>query len=112
MNKIFALLLCAPCIALAASKPGNVNDDTTGIVTPDIATSFLSTESFTNDANGDLVVCVPPSEKDGNTCNRDGMPKNYGWVKASASIPKGKTYIGFKVVSGSYGYRRVEIYWK
>jgi hypothetical protein len=82
-----------------------------GIVTPNIATGVIRTERFAVDTNGSMVYC--PTNFDytprNNTCT-DGSRN--GWTLLKDSVPHGKTFVGFKSVSGSYGSHRLEIYWK
>jgi hypothetical protein len=99
-----------PTIAKSGAKPGNVNDYS-GIVTPDVAVSVRRFESYTISIHGDTVVCMGDYSGRSNTCETSTGPNN-GWVPLAHAVPKGKTYVGFRVVSGAYGYRQIEIYWK
>ena len=84
----------------------------TGIVTPDIATDGLRTDRYTRTTKGDTVFCpITATEynwREG-TCLNGKTP---AWVYARDMVSAGKTYVGFRIVSGSYGRAYYEIYWK
>ena len=102
------LLISSPAFGAAMGMDFNNNGD---IVTPNVATGMLRTERFAVDTNGNMVYC--PTNFDytprKNTCT-DGSRN--GWTLFKDSVPVGKTYVGFKSVSGNYGSQSIEIYWK
>lgn len=105
MKMLLLMLLVVPSIAFGA--------DLGGIITPDLATGFYSTRDYSTDTNGNLVVCIYPANysTNSNACLHKGKS---AWRHVSAAVPAGKHYVGFKVVSGGYGYsrRQLEIYWR
>lgn len=113
---LLSLLLVATC-ASAKTDPskGEYFQNSTGIITPDVATAMTYSSRFTVNTNGDMVVCVEPAKYDTYSyeCNKTGNhAKNTGWKLATSLVPAGKTYTGFKVVRASYAQTFLEIYWK
>lgn len=97
-----AVLFC-PTPANAGAKGGFTNGDA-GIITPDVATGVRSFNEFSWDVNGDLVLCAKWTRgQDGNCVT---------WAYPATVVPKGRAYVGFRVVSRDYGYRQIEVYWK
>lgn len=110
-NLIALMLMLVSSYSFSASMGKDYSDDNTGIVTPNIATGVLRTRQFAVDTNGNLVYCPPNfdhSERK-NTCT---LGERNGWTLLKDAVPVGKTYVGFKSVSGYYGYQYIEIYWK
>lgn len=104
MKKIIAFILLTLVTTFgcfAAAKGGFTTADA-GIVTPDVATGMTWFEIYGNDVEGNLIVCI--EKQLGGSCKT--------WVPLISRVPKGKTYVGFRVVSGGYGYRQLELYWK
>lgn len=104
--KNFLLALALSCsLAHAGAKGGFTDEPATGIVTPDIAVGMRDFEHFWHDVNGNMVVC----RKSNWSIRTDECSL---WEPVVRYVPKGRVYVGFRVVSGGYGYRRLEIYWK
>lgn len=104
--KIYATIaaLLVSSSAFAGATGGFTTADA-GIVTPDVAVGMRSYEYFTFTENtGEMVVC------DGDNYSRgkcDG-----GWKTLQSVTPARRQVVGFRIVSGPYGYRRLEVYWK
>lgn len=110
--KYLVILFCLFAQSTFAAANYAPTEDNTGIVTPNVATSAMWTQNYTLDSNGDIVVC--PSYADYHqrnvTClTPDG--KN-AWKRMQDMVPRNRTYVGFRIVSASYGYRQLEIYYK
>lgn len=86
---------------LAKGYEPTVGDDA-GIITPAIATGMRTFENYNNDTNGNMVIC--PEYPRRGECKP-------GWVPIQSLVPKGRTFVGFRTVSGRYG-RLLEVYWK
>lgn len=112
MKRLFVILMLISSSAFgAAMGMDDYYNNNDGIVTPNIATGVIRTERFAVDTNGNMVYCPPNFDYNqrNNTCT-DGSRN--GWTLLKDSVPHGKTFVGFKSVSGSYGSHRLEIYWK
>lgn len=108
---LFAALFTISINAFAGSKPA-VHQETTAIITPDVATGVLVTSRFGNDSNGDLVACPVSAVYDEykNLCKQDGRNS---WKYIKDIVPPGKTYSGFRFSGfGYYNTRVIEIYYK
>lgn len=110
---ILATLLAVSLSAHAKGSSAVTSvEATSGIVTPDIATDGLRTNRFSVTISGETVFCplnaTDYSPRD-STCMNG---KHNAWVYARQMVPPGKTYVGFKIVSGAGGYTYYEIYWK
>lgn len=104
---IASILLLVPVIACAGSSTSSVPiTENTGIVTPDIATGVRQYEYFNNDTNGNMVVC----EENKYSLTRGKCDD--GWKNVITMVPYGKKYVGFKIVNVSYGYQRLQVWWK
>lgn len=107
---IAATLTIFSSAVFAGAKPGDVNDSNTGIVTPDVATGFIVFEHYTYRTDGVMVVCKAPAERErGGKCEYQGKT---AWTEIQNSVPANRKYVGFRVVSGAYGYRQIEVYFK
>ena len=111
MKKMIVLMMVLISPSTFGAATGMDFNDSTGIVTPNIATGMIRTERFATDTNGNLVYCPTNFEYTprNSTCT-DGSRN--GWTLLKDSVPYGKTYVGFKSISGDYGYHKLEIYWK
>ena len=71
MKKLIAILpFLISTICLTAGAKGGFNEqDTTGIITQDIATAVRQIEDFTYDTEGYLVICVSPNRYNRGRCN-------------------------------------------
>lgn len=94
------IALSAPALAASSTTPAFV--DNSGIITPEIAVGMQRYDTFTADVNGRMVVCVDYVRSE---CRS-------GWKEITTILPAGRKYVGFRVVSGHYGYRQLEVYWK
>ena len=106
-NIIFIALItvCSTAFARSATNgASSSNVDSTGIVTPNIATGMRQYEYFNNDTDGNMLLCEDENYSRGN-CKG-------GWKHIESFVPSGKKYVGFRIVSRSYGYRQLELYWK
>lgn len=101
---ILALLVAFSGASFAGVKGGFTAAEDAGIVTPDVATGVREFPRYNNDTNGAMVVCRYDDYERGGGC------KN--WRLLPDVVPKGKTYVGFRIVSRDYGYRQLELYWK
>jgi hypothetical protein len=116
MKHFLAALLAMSGTAYAANAAnlGGTTPNTAGIVTVDMATGMRQFNAYTHDALGYMVVCVPPAEPDfrgGKAECDDGKYKN-AWTRVHDTVPKGRTYVGFRIANGMYGGRLLEVYWK
>ena len=87
-----------------AGTTGGFTTSDGGIVTPNVARGMRAFDHYNSDTNGDMVVCFYDDYSRGE-CKG-------GWKLAKNTVPAGTTYVGFRIVSRSYGYRQIEIYWK
>lgn len=82
---------------------------TSGLITPDVATDMFRTTRFIQSATG-ILICrddyVPYGKEE---CTKNG--KN-AWRRMPDSVPEGKTFVAFSIVSTRNGEMAVEIYWK
>lgn len=111
---LLQLLLVPPSHAASKYAPDGNNQDS--IVTPSVATDGIRTDRVARTKEGGLVVCptfrgaAVYSDRKDECLKPDG--KTSGWVYPKDLPPPGKTYAGFRIVSGSYGYTHYEFYWK
>lgn len=99
------------CMSTASSKSSSVTQDfnnSTGLVPPTVATNMFRTSNFIQAASG-ILICRDELSQDGNQCLKDG--KN-AWKSMANSVPPGKTFVAFRIVSGYGGRMAVEVYWK
>lgn len=94
------IALNTPVLAKSTQVP-NLGEDA-GIITPAVATGMRTFHRFNNDTNGNMVVCTEANFR--GDC--DGK-----WVSIQSVVPKGRTFVGFRIVSGRYD-RLLEVYWK
>lgn len=104
MKNFLLILALTSSLAHAGATGGFTDEPQTGIVTPEVATGMRAYNTFNNDTNGNMVICYKADENRSGGCN--------SWRLIQSEVPKGRTYVGFRIVSGSYGYRQLEIYWK
>jgi hypothetical protein len=89
--------------AKGSSHAGSNNESQSGgIITPSVATGVKSFLFWTVNVNGDTVVCNYDDYYQGE-CGK----KNLIWILLKDAVPKGKTYVGFRVSN-----HRIEVYWK
>ena len=108
---LILLLTLLSTEALAAAKGQDFND-TTGIITYQVATGMIRVSRFTQSEAGEIVVCQDKYtyNREKETC-QDAKTNNM-WQYMHGAIPKGKTFVGWKSVSSGYGFQAIEIYWK
>lgn len=103
MKKFFSVLACmVPLMAAAGAYETNAN--ILGIVTPDIATGVRTYSTFSNDASGNMVVCMSENVMSGGTCKQ--------WQSIQSQVPSGKKYVGFNIVMSSSTNKQLYIWWK
>lgn len=110
MNKFIFVLLCSLSSLSLAASGGHSYQSDTGIITPDVATGFKWFNNYNIDTNGDLVVCIHPTRFEDDGCAI--IDKKHSWRRVADVVPKGRTYVGFRVVSRDYGHRQLEVYFK
>lgn len=103
-NKIIVIALAFTCLKAAAGATGGFTTQEAGIITPDVATGMTAVTRYNYSSDGNMVWCPEDDMERGAKCKK--------WQSIQALVPKGRTYVGFRVVSGSYGYRQLEVYWK
>lgn len=122
MRKVF--LMIAVCLATsvvyAKGAATNANEEQpTGIITPNIATTGYRTSRIAYSAFGDLLVC-PEVDAQGNEVKyveKDATCQNYKSTNTQWVHPqyhprfKTKQYVGFRIVTQSY-YTFYEFYYK
>lgn len=99
-------------VSAVAGKTPVSTAESTGIVTPDIAVGAFTTGYFGYDSNGDIVVCNEPSASwDWNkrTCT---IGKVNAFRTLAQSVPKGRVYVGFRMINMSGYGTKVEVYYK
>lgn len=103
-SKLLPLLIISlsPVFADAKGAIGSVEDNNSGIITPDIATGMRSYTMYTSDVTGAMVVC--PERTFSGNCG--------GWLRLEQVVPRGRTLVGFRIISGVNGARELEVYWK
>lgn len=99
-----ALSLTLALSATQAASTGGYTTADAGIVTPDVATGMRVFTHYNNDVNGSMVICAQSPERNG-ACET-------GWKLLKDQVPGGRSYVGFRIVSGAYGHRHLELYWK
>lgn len=105
MKKFLYCLLLVSSVSFAGTKVGFNEPDQTGIITPDIAVAFIAYSRYAYNIDGSgMSVCKEEDWGMGGSCKK--------WTPTTQAIPSGRKYVGFKVVSGAYGHRQLEIYWK
>lgn len=103
MKKFFSVLVCMiPLMSSAGAYETNAN--ILGIVTPDIATGVRTYSTFSNDASGNMVVCMSEDVMGGGTCKQ--------WQSIQSQVPSGKKYVGFNIVMSSSTNKQLYIWWK
>jgi hypothetical protein len=107
IKMILVAVAMSTAISVAAKGSSHSQDynasQSGGIITPSVATGVKSFLFWTVNVNGDTVVCNYDDYKSGE-CGK----KNLSWILIKDAVPKGKTYVGFRVSSGRY----IEVYWK
>lgn len=102
---ILALILSIAASSAFSGAVGGFTAGDAGIVTPDIALGMRHYERWNNDTAGGMVVCASPDHH----VTRGGCDP---WTPVAKVVPAGRTFVGFRIVSGAYGYRWLEVYWK
>lgn len=113
MKKLLALLLISGN-AFAGATGGFTTNDNSGIVTPDVATGYVAfgSDRIAYAPDGQMMFCQHHFET---TMKRSSCEDDKGknaWTYMKDSVPRGRNFIGFRAVSGSYGARLVELYYK
>jgi hypothetical protein len=91
--------------AKGSSHAGSDNQSQSGgIITPSVATGVKSFIFWTVNVNGDTVVC---NYEDYSGRRDECGDKNLSWRLLRDAVPKGKTYVGFRVSN-----HLIEVYWK
>lgn len=120
---LFIIISVTSSLAQAKGSSYDTEDNdvnNTGIVTPNIATNGIRIEHIGIAPDGGILVCpihlgavyghgtAFVSEK----CIRSANDTTSGWVYLKNAIPNGRTYAGFRIVSGYQGVVYYEVYWK
>lgn len=108
---LFAVLMTVSLCAYAGKTPVSTAEST-GIVTPDIATGAFTTGLFAYDSNGDILVCNEPAASwdwSNRTCK---VGKTNAFRKLADSVPKGRVFVGFRMINMSGYGTKVEVYYK
>ena len=114
------LLMLVASMVQAKSTDSQANDTppvSFGIITPNVSTGMMFTSIFAHNTSGDMVVCQSPNEYNqrANHCNvpdQSARVQNTGWVPIQNVVPKGRQYVGYRVVHRSSYSSVLEIYWK
>lgn len=105
IKKFISLLLVAAssCYAGGSSQVSTSSQESTGIVTPDVATGVRRFYFWNHTTTGEMVVCFEDDRGMGGTCKK--------WTPITSVIPPGRKFVGFKLV-GVGGSTYIHIYWK
>lgn len=119
-------LLLAPLAIAGGPASGNFPEaNEGGIVTPNQATGFSEFAQYGVGPQGDLLVCPMGSAaaySSNATFNelvdcklrldQSEKPLRVTPIPIKQAVPGGKTFVGFRVVSGYQGHRRLEVYYR
>jgi len=104
MFKKFVIVACITLCSFAHAKAQQDDvSETHGIVTPEIATGIRVYSIFNNDTAGNMVICQAIDRGLSGKCNK--------WTPIQDVVPRGKQYVGFKVVPVGYS-THIQVYWK
>jgi hypothetical protein len=105
---ILTAIAMATAISVSAKGSSHAGSDNQsqsgGIITTSVATGVKSFIFWTVNVNGDTVVC---NYGEYNGRREECGDKNMSWRVLKDAVPKGKTYVGFRVSN-----HRIEVYWK
>lgn len=96
-----------------AGNPVAIINPKADLVTPEIATGFFRTNKIAYEStNYSMLICPEDAvfvEKD-KSCFKGN--RVIAWVPIAESVPKGRTFVGFKSLSVTTGNPVIEVYWK
>lgn len=97
----------------AAGGAVTVTSTKADLVTPEIATGFFRTNKIAYEStNYSMLICPDDAtfvEKD-KSCFKGN--RVIAWIPIAESVPKGRTFVGFKSLSVTSGNPVIEVYWK
>lgn len=117
MKKLVALMLglalASSAYAGSSSKDGGeqAQENATGIITPGVATGLVMHYRLESITGQPVRIC--PSEHLYSVLNSTcGGRENNAWVSPDQTIPKGKTYVGFRTRYNQGQLWSIEVFYK